>query len=50
MLTALVSLLNWLKLLKVTDIPMESESIYWMPVWHVLEDPAFTLLFLTRSI
>jgi transposase len=41
---ALINLRTWLKLLKVTDIAMESTGIYWMPVWHVLEDPAFTLL------
>lgn len=41
---ALVNLRTWLKLLKVTGIAMESTGIYWMPVWQVLEDPAFTLL------
>ncbi len=41
---ALIQLRTWLKLLKVTDIAMESTGIYRMPVWHVLEDPALTLL------
>jgi transposase len=40
----LIALRIWLKQLKVTDIAMESTGVYWMPVWNVLEDPAFTLL------
>lgn len=35
---------GWLKLLKVTDIAMESTGVYWRPVWNVLEDHGFQLL------
>jgi transposase len=40
----LIRLRVWLKQLKVTHIAMESTGVYWMAVWHVLEDPAFKLL------
>ena len=32
---------GWLKLLKVTEIAMESTGVYWRPVWNVLEDTVF---------
>ena len=35
---------GWLKLLKVTDIAMESTGVYWRPVWNVLEGHGFGLL------
>jgi transposase len=35
---------GWLKLLKVTEIAMESTGVYWRPVWNVLEDHGFRLL------
>ena len=35
---------GWLKLLKVTEIAMESTGVYWRPVWNVLEDQGFRLL------
>jgi transposase len=35
---------GWLKLLKVTDIAMESTGVYWRPVWNVLEEQGFRLL------
>lgn len=44
MQSQLVALRTWLKQLKVTHIAMESTGVYWMPVWNVLEDPAFELL------
>ena len=44
MQSSLIGLRTWLKQLKVTHIAMESTGVYWMPVWNVLEDPAFTLL------
>ena len=39
-----IALRTWLKQMKVTHIAMESTGVYWMPIWNVLEDPAFTLL------
>jgi transposase len=35
---------GWLKLLKVTEIAMESTGVYWRPVWNVLEGHGFQLL------
>jgi transposase len=35
---------GWLKLLKVTEIAMESTGVYWRPVWNVLENEGFRLL------
>jgi transposase len=35
---------GWLKLLKVTEIAMESTGVYWRPVWNILEDHGFRLL------
>jgi transposase len=35
---------GWLKLLKVTEIAMESTGVYWRPVWNVLEGHEFQLL------
>ena len=35
---------GWLKLMKVTEIAMESTGVYWRPVWNVLEDHGFRLL------
>ena len=35
---------GWLKLLKVTEIAMESTGVNWRPVWNVLEDHGFRLL------
>jgi len=32
---------GWLKLLKVTEIAMESTGVYWRPVWNVLEEQGF---------
>jgi transposase len=40
----LIRLRIWLKQLRVTHIAMESTGVYWIPVWNVLEDPAFTML------
>ena len=34
---------GWLKLLKVTEIAMESRGVYWRPVWNVLEQQGFQL-------
>jgi transposase len=35
---------GWLKMLKVTEIAMESTGVYWRPVWNVLEEHGFGLL------
>jgi transposase len=35
---------GWLKLLKVTEIAMESTGVYWRPIWNVLEGHGFELL------
>jgi transposase len=35
---------GWLKLLKVTEIAMESTGVYWRPVWNVLDGQGFRLL------
>jgi transposase len=35
---------GWLKLLRVTEIAMESTGVYWRPVWNLLEEQGFRLL------
>jgi transposase len=40
----LVRMRSWLKLLKVSDIAMESTGVYGRPVWNVLEEQGFRLL------
>jgi transposase len=35
---------GWLKLLKVTEIAMESTGVYWGPVWNVFEGHGFGLV------
>jgi transposase len=40
----LIRMRSWLKLLKVTEIAMESTGVYWRPVWNVLEEQGFRLL------
>lgn len=40
----LIRMRGWLKLLKVTEIAMESTGVYWRPVWNVLEGHGFRLL------
>jgi transposase len=35
---------GWLKLLKVTEIAMESTGVYWRPIWNVLEGHGFELI------
>lgn len=34
----LLELLDWLSSYAVTHVAMESTSVYWKPVWHILED------------
>jgi transposase len=40
----LIRMRTWLKLLKVTDVAMESTGVYWRPVWNVLEEQGFRML------
>jgi transposase len=35
---------GWRKLLKVTDIAVESTGVYWRPIWNVLEEQGFERL------
>jgi transposase len=42
--TDLTRMRGWLKLLKVTDIAMESTGVYWRTVWNVVEGHRFRLL------
>ena len=32
---------GWLKLLRVTDIAMDSTGVSWRPLWNILEDQGF---------
>lgn len=41
---------GWLKLLKVTEIAMESTGVYWRPVWNVLEEQGFERLLLVNPV
>lgn len=41
---------GWLKLLKVTDIAMESTGVYWRPIWNVLEEQGFERLLLANPV
>jgi len=34
----LLALADWLKGYGVTDVAMEATGVYWLPVWHILED------------
>jgi transposase len=43
-LLQLLSLLDWLKSLAVTDAAMESTGAYWKPVWNILEGQMALLL------
>ena len=40
----LIRMRTWLKLLRVTEIAMESTGVYWRAVWNVLEEQGFRLL------
>jgi transposase len=41
---------GWLKLLKVTEIAMESTGVYWRPIWNVLEGQGFERLLLANPV
>jgi transposase len=34
----LLGLADWLKAFTVTHVAMEATGVYWLPVWHILED------------
>ena len=34
----LLALADWLKAFAVTHVAMEATGVYWLPVWHILED------------
>jgi transposase len=36
--TGLLALADWLKGYGVTHVAMEATGVYWLPVWHILED------------
>jgi Transposase len=36
--TGLLALADWLKSYGVTHVAMEATGVYWLPVWHILED------------
>ena len=37
-ITGLLALADWLKSYGVTHVAMEATGVYWLPVWHILED------------
>jgi transposase len=46
----LLVLRDWLTAHRVTQITMEATSVYWKPVWHVLEDEFELLLVNARHV
>jgi transposase len=38
MVAGLMALRDWLSAFGVTHVAMEATSVYWQPVWHILED------------
>ena len=34
----LLALRDWLEALGVKQVAMEATGVYWLPVWHILED------------
>src|SRR5688572_28972751 len=44
----LLALGDWLSDDRVTHLAMESTSVYWKPIWNLLED-RFTILLVNRS-
>jgi hypothetical protein len=36
--TGLLALADWLKSYGVRHVAMETTGVYWLPVWHILED------------
>ena len=46
----LLALGDWLKAHGVTQVTMEATSVYWKPVWHVLEDDFELMLVNARHV
>jgi transposase len=46
----LLVLRDWLKAHGVTQVAMEATSVYWQPVWHVLEDDFELMLVNARHV
>ncbi len=46
----LLSLLDWLKAHRVTQVAMEATGVYWKPVWAILEDEFDCLLVNARHV
>ena len=41
---SLIELVNWLKKIGITTVAMESTSVYWIPVYDMLEEHGFEVL------
>ena len=39
----LLALADWLKAFGVTHVAREATGVFWLPVWHILEDVELTL-------
>jgi transposase len=46
----LLTLRDWLAAHRVTQVAMEATSVYWKPVWHVLEDDFELMLVNARHV
>ena len=46
----LLSLRDWLKAHRVTQVAMEATGVYWKPVWAILEDEFDCLLVNARHV
>lgn len=46
----LLALADWLKAFRVTHVAMEATGVYWLPVWHILEDDFDLMLCNARHV
>jgi transposase len=46
----LLTLRDWLKAHRITQVAMEATGVYWKPVWAVLEDDFELLLVNARHV
>src|SRR3954471_2362939 len=46
----LLALADWLKAFGVTHVAMEATGVYWLPVWHILEDDFELMLCNARHV
>jgi transposase len=46
----LLGLADWLKTFGVTDVAMEATGVYWLPVWHILEEDFELMLVNARHV